>query len=57
MLNEIFKFKLFYKALAKKLKFFKKYLNEMFEKGQIRKLKLLINFLIIFIFKFNKKNE
>ena len=57
MSSETFKFESLYKASVKKLKFFKKYLNEMLEKGQIRKSKSPTNFLIIFILKFNKKSE
>ena len=56
MSGETFKFEFLYKASVKKLKFFKKYLNEMFEKGQIRKSKSLINSLIIFILKFDDKD-
>ena len=50
------KFKSFYKLLAIKLKFFKKYLNEMFEKKYIKKFKLPASSPIIFILKFDKKS-
>ena len=49
------KFKLLYKASITKLKFFKKYLNEIFVKKYIYKFKSPAAFLIIFILKLNNK--
>ena len=55
--DETPKFKSLYKTSAIKLKFLKKYLNEIFSKNYIRKFKSSALSLIIFISKLNKKEK
>ena len=55
MSGETLKFRSLYKALVEKLKFLKKYLDEMLEKGQIRKSKSLASSPIIFVLKSDGK--